>query len=83
MFLKPSLSEVSNIYALPFSKTVWITFMLIVGILTFGQELSNRLHRKVNNSNADEPIEWSEAILNSIGIVCEQGKVCVLCVKGL
>lgn len=75
MFLKPSLSEVSIIYYLPFSKTVWITFTLIVVILTFGQELSNRLHRNVNKSESNEPTEWSEAILNSIGIVCEQGNV--------
>ncbi|KDR16068.1 hypothetical protein L798_10080 [Zootermopsis nevadensis] len=73
MFLKPSLSEVSIIYYLPFSKTVWITFTLIVVILTVGQELSNRLHRNVNKSESNEPTEWSEAILNSIGIVCEQG----------
>lgn len=75
MFLKPSLSEVSIIYFLPFSETVWITFTLTIVFLTFGQELSNRLYRKVNKSKAGGPTEWSEAILNSIGIVCEQGNV--------
>jgi hypothetical protein len=73
MFLKPSLSEVSIIYFLPFSETVWITFTLIIVILTFGQEVSNRLHRRVNKSATGEPTDWSEAILNSIGIVSEQG----------
>jgi hypothetical protein len=73
MFLKPSLSEVSTIYFLPFSETVWITFTLTIVILTFGQEVSNRLHRKVNKSATGESTDWSEAILNSIGIVCEQG----------
>jgi hypothetical protein len=90
MFLKPSLSEVSIIYFLPFSQTVWITFTLTIVILTFGQELSNRLHKKVNKSETGQPTEWSEAILNSIGIVCEQGKgatstevlLCVLRVWG-
>lgn len=79
MFLKPPLSTVSVIYILPFSETVWITFVVVLAILTFGQEASNRLYKKVNKSERGEPTEWSEAILNSIGIVCEQGDNIICC----
>ncbi|KAJ9593928.1 hypothetical protein L9F63_014642 [Diploptera punctata] len=73
MFLKPSLSEVSIIYTLPFSGTVWFTFTLTVIILTIGLEFSHHFVRKINPSDSNPPNEWSEAILNSVGIVCEQG----------
>jgi hypothetical protein len=37
------------------------------------------LYKKVNKSERGEPTEWSEAILNSIGIVCEQGDNIICC----
>ncbi|PSN36611.1 Ionotropic receptor 75d [Blattella germanica] len=73
MFLKPSLSEVSIIYTLPFSNSVWATFVATVIILTVGLEFSQRLFKKVNPSESNHRSEWSEAVVNSIGIICEQG----------
>lgn len=73
MFLKPSLSEVSIIYTLPFSRTVWITYALIVATLTVALVFSMRTEQSLKPSEHDHPVRWSDAALNSIGIVCQQG----------
>jgi hypothetical protein len=73
MFLKPSLSEMSIIYTLPFSRTVWITYALIVATLTVALVFSMRTEQSLKPSEHDHPVRWSDAALNSIGIVCQQG----------
>jgi hypothetical protein len=73
MFLKPSLSEMSIIYTLPFSRTVWITYALIVVILTIALVVSMRTEQTLRPSEHDQPVRWSDAALNSLGIVCQQG----------
>ncbi|KAJ9591143.1 hypothetical protein L9F63_002298 [Diploptera punctata] len=73
VFLKPSLSEVSIIYELPFSLTVWITFSVTMAILTiilvFVRQTENHLQSK---NEISEPVFWSDAILDTIGIICQQ-----------
>ena len=81
MFLKPSMSEVSIIYTLPFSMTVWLTFILIVIILTVGLQFTHRVINKFNPSENSNPSDWSEAVLNSVGIICEQGMFILLSVR--
>lgn len=73
MFLKPSLSEMSIIYTLPFSRTVWITYALIVAVLTIALVISIRTEQAISPSEHYHPVRWSDAALNSVGIVCQQG----------
>jgi hypothetical protein len=73
MFLKPSLSEVSIIYTLPFSRTVWISYALIVAILTVALVFSMRTEQRLQPSQLHHPVRWSDAALNSLGVVCQQG----------
>lgn len=74
MFLKPSLSEMSIIYTLPFSRTVWITYALIVAVLTVALVISMRTEQNISPSQHYHPLRWSDAALSSLGIVCQQGK---------
>jgi hypothetical protein len=73
MFLKPSLSEMSIIYTLPFSRSVWITYALIVAVLTVALVISIRTEQSMTPSEHYHPVRWSDAALNSVGIVCQQG----------
>jgi hypothetical protein len=73
MFLKPSLSEMSIIYTLPFSRTVWITYASIVAVLTVALVISTRTEQIIAPSENYHPASWSDAALNSVGIVCQQG----------
>jgi hypothetical protein len=75
MFLKPSLSEVSVIYTLPFSRTVWISYALLVATLTIGLVFAVRTERRLQPSERHHPVRWSGAALNSLGIVCQQGNL--------
>jgi hypothetical protein len=75
MFLKPSLSEVSVIYTLPFSRTVWISYAILVAILTIALVFAVRMEHRLRPSDEHHPVTWSSAALNSLGIVCEQGDI--------
>ncbi|GFG36262.1 hypothetical protein Cfor_12624 [Coptotermes formosanus] len=55
MFLKPSLSEVSIIYTLPFSRTVWIVFALIVATLTVALVFAMRTEQSLQPSKFHRP----------------------------
>jgi hypothetical protein len=77
MFLKPSLSEVSVIYTLPFSRTVWVSYALLVATLTIALVFAVRIEQRLQQSEKQRPVGWSGAALNSLGIVCQQGKYTV------
>jgi hypothetical protein len=76
MFLKPSLSEVSVIYELPFSTSVWVTYTLTVVFLTVVLDIVQHIEKNFLPLPAppDNTISWSDALLNTVGIVCQQGK---------
>jgi hypothetical protein len=76
MFLKPSLSEVSIIYELPFSTSVWATYILTVAFLTVVLVIVQRIEKNVWPLTVppDHPISWSDAVLDAVGIVCQQGE---------
>jgi hypothetical protein len=78
MFLKPSLSEVSVIYELPFSASVWATYILTVAFLTVVLHIVQRIEKNLWTLSRppDNPVSWSDALLNTVGIVCQQGKQC-------
>jgi hypothetical protein len=74
MFLKPSLSEVSVIYELPFDTSVWITYSVSVAILTAMLMFTRRVHERVNPfSSSDSAVGWSDSIMDSLAVVCQQG----------
>ena len=75
MFLKPSLSEVSVIYTLPFSRTVWLSYALLVATLTVALVFAVRAEQRLRPSQEHRPVRWSGAALNSLGIVCQQGNM--------
>jgi hypothetical protein len=75
MFLKPSLSEVSVIYELPFDTSVWVTYTISVVILTVVLMLTRRVYQHVNPSaSSDSHIGWGDSIMDSLAIVCQQGE---------
>ncbi|XP_069702817.1 ionotropic receptor 75a-like [Periplaneta americana] len=73
MFMKPALSEVSIIYTLPFSTTVWFTYAAVVTILTVALVYSMRAEQSMMPNRKYIPVRWSDAALDSLGIVCQQG----------
>jgi len=73
MFLKPSLSEVSVIYTLPFSRTVWISYALLVAVLTIALVVAMRTEHRLQPSAKYRPVRCRGAAFNSLGIVCQQG----------
>ncbi|PSN34656.1 Ionotropic receptor 75c [Blattella germanica] len=75
MFLRPSLSEVSNIYTLPFTRAVWITILLLVTVLTVMLVLSLKAHIRFSPHGAEDSIwnSWSESVITTFAIVCQQG----------
>jgi hypothetical protein len=73
MFLKPLLSEVSVIYELPFDTSVWITYTVTVAILTIVLVFTRRVHQRVDASSSGPAIGWSDSIMDSLAIVCQQG----------
>ncbi|GFG36576.1 hypothetical protein Cfor_06084, partial [Coptotermes formosanus] len=74
MFLKPSLSEVSVIYELPFNTSVWITYAVAVAILTVMLVITQRVYKRVDiSSSSASLIGWGDTIMDSLAIVCQQG----------
>ena len=72
MFLKPSLSAVSVIYELPFSTSVWITYIVAVTILAVVFMLTWTVHHNISLS-AEHCITWGDTIMDALAIVCQQG----------
>ncbi|KAJ4439296.1 hypothetical protein ANN_07418 [Periplaneta americana] len=71
-FLKPSLSEVSIIYTLPFSRSVWITYMSMVAVLAVALYVTEKLERYMN-PREEPPLVFGDAALNSLAIMCAEG----------
>jgi len=74
MFLKPSLSEVSVIYELAFSTSVWVAYAVTVAILTIVLFITRRIYKRVDtSSSSDSSVGWEDTIMDSLAIVCQQG----------
>lgn len=74
-FLKPSLSEVSNIYTLPFSRSVWITYTVTVAILSVALYVTQKVGSLINPSQTGPPPLFGDAALNSLAVMCAEGKI--------
>jgi len=74
MFLKPSLSEVSVLYKLPFSTSVWVAYAVTVAILTVVLVITRRVYQRVDmSSSSGSSVGWGDSIMDSLAIVCQQG----------
>jgi hypothetical protein len=73
-FLQPALSEVTNIYALPFSGSVWGTYMAAAAVLTVAWYATARLERWANPTGSDPPVTFMDTAMNSLAIVCSEGE---------
>jgi hypothetical protein len=72
MFLKPSLSEVSIIYTLPFKRSVWIAYIAVMAILTVAMFVTHRMEHQVNPSTPR--LTFGDAVLNSLALMCQEGE---------
>ncbi|XP_069704780.1 ionotropic receptor 75a-like [Periplaneta americana] len=73
MFLEPSLSEISNIYTLPFSRAVWLAYFVIMTIFTVAMYVSQNAEDRLLNSKQAEPVTMIESIFTSIAVICQEG----------
>jgi len=79
LFLKPSLSDVSNIYTLPFSSAVWLTYFLTTAVLCCALHVVQRKEGNIGDSAPTQPMSLSDSVLNVIGIVCQEGLSYTFC----
>jgi hypothetical protein len=73
-FLQPALSEVTNIYTLPFSRSVWATYMAAAAVLTVAWYATARLERWANPTRTEPPVAFVDTAMNSLAIVCSEGE---------
>jgi hypothetical protein len=73
-FLKPALSEVTNIYTLPFSRSVWATYTAAAAVMAVAWYATARLERRINPTGTDPPVEFVDIATNSLAIVCSEGE---------
>ena len=74
IFLQPSLSDVSNIYTLPFSRAVWVTYLLTTAVVCCALHVAQRAERTIgDDSAATRPLSFSDSVLTVIGLVCQEG----------
>jgi hypothetical protein len=72
MFLKPSLSEVSIIYTLPFKRSVWVAYVALVAILTVAMFVTHRMQHQMDPSQPSLP--FGDSVLMSLALMCQEGK---------
>jgi fumarate reductase subunit D len=72
MFLKPSLSEVSIIYTLPFKRSVWVAYIAVMAILTLAMFITHRMEHKMDPSKPQ--LTFGDAVLNSLALMCQEGE---------
>ncbi|KAJ9593929.1 hypothetical protein L9F63_014643 [Diploptera punctata] len=72
-FLKPSLSEVSILYTLPFSTSVWLSYVGMVILLCIVLYYSEKIQHKVNPTSDDPPMQLSDVYVYILAIICQEG----------
>ena len=72
MFLKPSLSEVSIIYTLPFNRSVWVAYVALVAILTVAMIVMHRMQHRLDPTQPSLP--FGDAVFTSLALICQEGK---------
>ncbi|KAJ9584279.1 hypothetical protein L9F63_021375 [Diploptera punctata] len=67
IFRQPPLSFVQNIFTLPFSRAVWVGSAALIAVIGFV------LFHALKWENRMRPVSWSDVLLLSVGVVCQQG----------
>jgi hypothetical protein len=73
LFLKPSLSDVSNIYTLPFSRAVWVTDLVTMVVFSYALYITQRTESGIGDSKGTRPLSLIDSFFTTIGIVCQEG----------
>ncbi|XP_063235050.1 ionotropic receptor 75a-like [Bacillus rossius redtenbacheri] len=75
IFREPPLSSVSNIYTMPFSARVWRVYAATVLLLTAALLAAQRAEASLAAwpEDARPAADWGEALLASLGVICQQG----------
>ncbi|XP_033610837.1 glutamate receptor 4-like [Cryptotermes secundus] len=73
LFLKPSLSDVSNIYTLPFSRAVWVTYLVTMVVFSYALHITQRTESGIDDSKGTRSLSLSDSLLTAIGIACQEG----------
>ncbi|KDR16070.1 hypothetical protein L798_10082 [Zootermopsis nevadensis] len=73
LFLKPSLSDVSNIYTLPFSRAVWVTYLVAMAVFSYALYVTQRAESGLDESQGTQPLSLSDSLLTVVGIICQEG----------
>jgi hypothetical protein len=73
LFLKPSLSDVSNIYTLPFSRAVWVTYFVTMIVFSCALHITQRAESGIDDSEGTRPLSLSDSVLTAVGIACQEG----------
>ncbi|KAJ4446898.1 hypothetical protein ANN_13599 [Periplaneta americana] len=79
LFRPPPLSFVQNIFTLPFSRAVWLSsvaLLALMGALLYCNLKLEFRRGEHTLQSAAEPVKasWSDVVLLSFGVVCQQGK---------
>jgi hypothetical protein len=77
LFLKPSLSDVSNIYTLPFSRAVWVTYLVTMIVFSCTLHITQRTESGIYDSEGTRPLSMSDSVLTAVGIACQEGLSCL------
>ncbi|XP_069704781.1 ionotropic receptor 75a-like [Periplaneta americana] len=73
IFLKPSLSDITNIYTLPFTPSVWLTYFVVLAVLTVAMFIVQNAERQMDHSDTTEPTTIADAVMTTIAVVCQEG----------
>ncbi|KAJ9586812.1 hypothetical protein L9F63_019598 [Diploptera punctata] len=74
VFLQPQLPEVQEIFSLPFDTMVWYTIIGTTAVITISLKMMHKLQATIQpNGIKEQPLTWSDACLDSLGIICQEG----------
>ena len=78
LFLKPTLSDVSNIYTLPFSRAVWVTYLVTTAVLCCALHVAQLTESAIADCVGARSVSVSDSVLTAVGIVCQEGLSCTV-----
>jgi hypothetical protein len=73
LFLKPSLSDVSNIYTLPFCRAVWVKYLVSMVVFSYALFVTQRTESGIDDSEGTRPLSLTDSFFTTIGIICQEG----------
>ena len=59
---------------MPFSRSVWATYLAAAAVLAVAWYVTARLERQVNPTRTDSPMTFADTVMNSLAVVCSEGE---------